>query len=120
MGGHTGSGRGGGLGVRGAGGGRGSVHLGGACLAHIGSRRRGTGLSGRFDSGVRGGADVLKALALGADAVCLGRPYVWGLALAGQAGVEAVLKTILGELDLTMALCGLTRPDQLGPDCLTS
>jgi L-lactate dehydrogenase (cytochrome) len=73
-----------------------------------------------FDSGVRGGADVLKALALGADAVCLGRPYVWGLALDGQAGVEAVLKMVLGELDLTMALCGLTRPDQLGPDALAS
>ncbi len=71
-----------------------------------------------FDSGVRGGADVLKALALGADAVCLGRPYVWGLTLDGQAGVEAVLRMVLGELDLTMALCGLTRPDQLGPDCL--
>jgi L-lactate dehydrogenase (cytochrome) len=71
-----------------------------------------------FDSGVRGGADVLKALALGADAVCLGRPYVWGLTLGGEAGVEAVLRMVLGELDLTMALCGLTRPDQLGPDCL--
>jgi lactate 2-monooxygenase len=73
-----------------------------------------------FDSGIRGGADVLKALALGADAVCLGRPYVWGLTLAGQDGVEAVLKMVLGELDLTMALCGLTRPDQLGPDCLAA
>jgi lactate 2-monooxygenase len=73
-----------------------------------------------FDSGIRGGADALKALCLGADAVCLGRPYIWGLALDGQAGVEAVLKTILGELDLTMALCGLTRPDQLGPDCLAA
>jgi isopentenyl diphosphate isomerase/L-lactate dehydrogenase-like FMN-dependent dehydrogenase len=71
-----------------------------------------------FDSGVRGGADVLKALALDADAVCLGRPYVWGLALGGQAGVEAVLKMVLGELDLTMALCGYTRPDQLGPEAL--
>jgi len=71
-----------------------------------------------FDSGIRGGADALKALCLGADAVCLGRPYVWGLALDGQAGVETVLKMILAELDLTMALCGLTRPDQLGPDCL--
>jgi lactate 2-monooxygenase len=68
-----------------------------------------------FDSGVRGGADVLKALALGADAVCLGRPYVWGLALDGQAGVEAVLKMTLAELDLTMALCGLTRPSEIGP-----
>jgi lactate 2-monooxygenase len=71
-----------------------------------------------FDSGIRGGADVLKALALGAAAVCLGRPYVWGLALAGQAGVETVLKMVLAELDLTMALCGYTRPDQLGPDAL--
>ncbi len=71
-----------------------------------------------FDSGVRGGGDVLKALALGADAVCLGRPYVWGLALDGQAGVEAVLQGTLAELDLTMALCGLTRPDQLEPGLL--
>jgi L-lactate dehydrogenase (cytochrome) len=71
-----------------------------------------------FDSGVRGGADVFKALALGADAVCLGRPYIWGLALDGQAGVETVLKMILAELDLTMALCGLTSPDQLTPDAL--
>jgi lactate 2-monooxygenase len=71
-----------------------------------------------FDSGVRGGADVLKALALGADAVCLGRPYIWGLALEGQAGVEAVLKMVLAELDLTMALCGLTKLDELGPEIL--
>ncbi len=71
-----------------------------------------------FDSGIRSGADALKALALGADAVLLGRPYVWGLALGGQAGVETVLKMILAELDLTMALCGYTRPDQLGPDAL--
>jgi lactate 2-monooxygenase len=73
-----------------------------------------------FDSGVRGGADVLKALALGADAVCLGRPYVWGLALEGQAGVEAVLKMTLAELDLTMALCGLTRPEEIGPEALAA
>ena len=71
-----------------------------------------------FDSGVRGGADAIKALALGADAVCLGRPYIWGLALEGQAGVETVLKMVLGELELTMALCGYTRPDQLGPEAL--
>jgi isopentenyl diphosphate isomerase/L-lactate dehydrogenase-like FMN-dependent dehydrogenase len=71
-----------------------------------------------FDSGVRGGADVLKALALGAEAVLLGRPYIWGLALDGQAGVETVLKMILAELDLTMALCGLTAPDQIGPEVL--
>ncbi|HEX5375888.1 MAG TPA: alpha-hydroxy-acid oxidizing protein [Solirubrobacterales bacterium] len=71
-----------------------------------------------FDSGIRSGADAIKALALGADAVCLGRPYVWGLALEGQQGVETVLKMVLAELDLTMALCGYTRPDQLGPDTL--
>jgi len=71
-----------------------------------------------FDSGIRSGADALKALALGADAVCLGRPYVWGLALGGQAGVEAVLKMVLGELDLTMALCGLTRTSEISADLL--
>ena len=58
---------------------------------------------------------MLKALALGADAVCLGRPYVWGLALGGQAGVETVLKMVLAELDLTMALCGYTAPTSSGP-----
>ncbi len=66
-----------------------------------------------LDSGVRGGADVLKALALGAGGVLLGRPYLWGLALDGQAGVEAVLKMLLAELDLTMALSGLTRPSEV-------
>lgn len=71
-----------------------------------------------FDSGIRGGADVIRALALGADAVLLGRPYIWGLALEGQAGVETVLKMVLAELDLTMALCGYTSPDQLGRDAL--
>ena len=71
-----------------------------------------------FDSGIRGGADVFKALALGADAVLLGRPYIWGLALDGQAGVETVLRTVLGELDLTMALCGYTKPDQLSRESL--
>jgi lactate 2-monooxygenase len=73
-----------------------------------------------FDSGVRGGADAIKALALGADAVCLGRPYVWGLALDGQEGVEAVLKMVLAELDLTMALCGLTRTGEIGPDTVVA
>jgi len=71
-----------------------------------------------FDSGIRGGSDVLKALALGADAALLGRPYIWGLALEGQQGVETVLKMILAELDLTMALCGLTRPAEIGPGIL--
>jgi L-lactate dehydrogenase (cytochrome) len=71
-----------------------------------------------FDSGIRSGSDAIKALALGADAVCLGRPYVWGLALEGQQGVETVLKMFLAELDLTLALCGFTRPEEIGPDAL--
>jgi len=61
-----------------------------------------------FDSGVRGGADVFKALALGANAVCLGRPYVYGLAVAGQKGVEEVTGNVLAEFDLTLGLAGCT------------
>jgi lactate 2-monooxygenase len=67
-----------------------------------------------FDSGVRGGADVFKALALGAAAVCVGRPYAYGLAIAGEAGVrEVICRTCGAELDLTMGLagCGRERAD---------
>jgi lactate 2-monooxygenase len=71
-----------------------------------------------LDSGVRSGADVIKALALGADAVLLGRPYLWGLAASGEAGVVAVLRGMLAELDLTLGLSGHTRPADLGPDVL--
>lgn len=71
-----------------------------------------------FDSGVRSGADVFKALALGASAVCLGRPYVYGLALAGQQGVQEVIRNMLAELDLTMGLSGHTDMDAIGPDAL--
>jgi lactate 2-monooxygenase len=59
-----------------------------------------------FDSGIRSGADVFKALALGATSVLIGRPYVYGLSIGGQDGVEAVLRNILAELDLTMGLAG--------------
>lgn len=59
-----------------------------------------------FDSGIRTGADILKALALGAKAVLLGRPYVYGLAQAGEDGVRAVLRGLLADLDLTLALSG--------------
>jgi lactate 2-monooxygenase len=59
-----------------------------------------------LDSGIRTGADVFKALALGADAVTLGRPHLHGLALDGRAGVAAVVANVVAELDLTMALTG--------------
>jgi len=61
-----------------------------------------------FDSGIRSGADAFKALALGATSVLVGRPYIYGLAIAGQSGVEAVFRNILAELDLTMGLAGVS------------
>ncbi len=70
------------------------------------------------DSGVRTGADVVKAVALGAAAVLYGRPYIYGLGLGGQAGVEHVLRCLLGELDVTLALSGHRSLAELGPDVL--
>ncbi|MFE0320546.1 alpha-hydroxy-acid oxidizing protein, partial [Streptomyces albogriseolus] len=72
-----------------------------------------------FDSGVRTGDDVFKALALGARAVLVGRPYVYGLGLDGQAGVEHVIRCLLAELDLTLALSGHSGPGTVGPGDLT-
>lgn len=66
-----------------------------------------------FDSGIRCGADVYKALALGATAVLIGRPYVYGLALAGADGVREVLEHFRAELDLMMATTGVTRISQI-------
>ncbi len=71
-----------------------------------------------FDSGVRCGADIFKALALGAKIACLGRPYVYGLAIAGEAGVETVLEHLLAELDITMALNGCKTPGDINRACL--
>ena len=71
-----------------------------------------------FDSGIRSGADVVKALALGATAVGIGRPYVYGLAVRGQAGIEHVLKCLLAELDLIMAVDGYGSLAELTPDAI--
>ncbi|MFJ7934665.1 alpha-hydroxy-acid oxidizing protein [Sporosarcina sp. NPDC096371] len=60
-----------------------------------------------FDSGIRSGVDVFKALALGANAVLLGRPYIYGLAVDGETGVNRIIEDILHELDVTMALAGV-------------
>ena len=66
-----------------------------------------------FDSGIRRGSDVLKAIALGARAVLLGRPYIWGLALDGEAGVREVVQNLLADLDLTMAELGAARLEEI-------
>jgi lactate 2-monooxygenase len=71
-----------------------------------------------FDSGIRGGADVVKALALGATAVCVGRPYVYGLALAGEQGVYEVLRNMMSEFELTMALAGCRNISEINPKML--
>jgi L-lactate dehydrogenase (cytochrome) len=72
-----------------------------------------------LDSGVRTGSDVVKALALGAKAVLVGRPYIYGLGLGGEAGVRHVLRSLLAELDLSMALAGCVSLSDVGPELLT-
>jgi lactate 2-monooxygenase len=71
-----------------------------------------------LDSGIRGGADMFKALALGATAVLLGRPYVHGLAIGGEAGVREVISNFTADFDLTMGLAGCRSIEEIGPQCL--
>jgi len=71
-----------------------------------------------FDSGIRCGADAIKALALGAKAVLLGRLYIWGLAVAGEAGVRDVVLNFLADLDINFGLCGFTSLRDLNPSVL--
>jgi lactate 2-monooxygenase len=71
-----------------------------------------------LDSGIRGGADVVKALALGAKAVCVGRPYVYGLALGGEHGVYEVMRNIMAEFELTMALAGCATLPEINREML--
>src|SRR5687768_12857846 len=68
-----------------------------------------------LDGGVRRGSDVVKALALGARAVLVGRPVLWGLAVAGQRGVELVLERLRDELDVALGLCGCRSPAEVEP-----
>jgi len=69
-----------------------------------------------LDSGVRSGADVFRALALGASAVGLGRPYVWGLAAGGEEGVREVIRNLRADFDLTLGLAGCASVSQVGRD----
>ncbi len=73
-----------------------------------------------LDSGVRSGADAFKALALGATAVGIGRPYAYGLAIAGEAGVREVLQNFKADFDLTLGLAGCRSVGEIGPESLTS
>jgi lactate 2-monooxygenase len=72
-----------------------------------------------MDSGIRGGADAFKAIALGATAVCIGRPYVYGLALAGQHGAYEVVRNIMAEFELTMGLSGCRSIAEIDRNCLS-
>jgi 4-hydroxymandelate oxidase len=71
-----------------------------------------------FDSGVRSGRDAFVALAHGATAVLVGRPYVWGLAAQGAMGVAHVIRLLRDDLEMTMALTGCKHLADIGPQCL--
>jgi isopentenyl diphosphate isomerase/L-lactate dehydrogenase-like FMN-dependent dehydrogenase len=71
-----------------------------------------------LDSGVRGGADIFKALALGARAVLIGRPYAYGLAIAGEAGVREVIENFMADFDLTLGLAGCASVAEVGREAL--
>jgi isopentenyl diphosphate isomerase/L-lactate dehydrogenase-like FMN-dependent dehydrogenase len=71
-----------------------------------------------FDSGIRRGADVFKAMALGAKAVLVGRPYAFALALGGEEGVTEVMNNLLADVDLTLGLAGCTSWKQVSEERL--
>jgi 4-hydroxymandelate oxidase len=85
-------------------------------LPEIAKALQGTGTELLVDGGIRRGTDVLKAIALGASAVCIGRAVLWGLAATGQSGVEHVFELLREELDLAMALCGARTVEEITPD----
>jgi isopentenyl diphosphate isomerase/L-lactate dehydrogenase-like FMN-dependent dehydrogenase len=95
--------------------GRGSIDS----LAEVASAVRGrTTLF--MDSGIRRGVDIFKALALGADAVMVGRPYIWGLGSFGQPGVERALEILTDELRVAMQSFGTPTLADIGPDNIDS
>jgi lactate 2-monooxygenase len=73
-----------------------------------------------LDGGVRGGADIFKAIALGATAVCIGRPYAYGLAISGAAGVYEVVRNLAADFELTMALAGCSSVSEITGEALKS
>ena len=73
-----------------------------------------------IDGGFRRGTDIFKALALGADAICIGRPYIWGLAAFGQEGVEAVLQILTDELEMTMGQAGTATISEINGTFITT
>lgn len=79
----------------------------------------GPGATVLMDSGVRRGTDVVKAVALGADAVLIGRPFIYGLALGGQQGVEHVIRTLIAEVDMAFVLTGVNRASELDGSFVT-
>ncbi|XP_072045179.1 2-Hydroxyacid oxidase 1-like isoform X2 [Amphiura filiformis] len=85
-------------------------------LPEVAQAVKGTGVEIYLDGGVRLGTDVLKALALGAKAVFVGRPILWGLALDGECGVKRVLKILQEEFDIAMALTGCRSVEEINAD----
>ena len=88
--------------------GRGSIECLPEIVAEVGGK-----LPVLIDSGFRRGTDVFKALALGADAICIGRPLMWGLASFGEEGVSAVIKLLRAELALIMKKTGALNCEQI-------
>jgi lactate 2-monooxygenase len=71
-----------------------------------------------FDSGIRTGTDIIKALSLGAKAVLIGRPVVYGLAIAGKEGAKAVLQGLLADFDQSLALAGIQSVKDCGKETI--
>jgi L-lactate dehydrogenase (cytochrome) len=78
----------------------------------------GSDLEVMFDGGIRTGADIMRALALGAKSCMIGRAYAWGLGAGGKAGVKRAIEILQKELDVTMALTGKNTIAEIGPDVL--